>query len=362
MENRINKILVSLVAITALSMITSLQSMNIQVLLARPDGERRALRLEVPENATISQLKEQISQQLDVAVERLHLGYREGSALSRPEITDDAIIAQLGNDGRDLACHVLRDKAEKVEAMTSICIKARTRLINVTIDANTTAGRLKELIFQEAGIAVEKQKLVYAGNRLHDDQQVYTCGSNIHLITEAASEHPDAGGAVKAPKQPDAGEPTTVGLKVRRGRQQDLHFDVKKDAIVAELKEQISGEIGIDVDKQRIVYCGKELSSEEPLGMALSPGGHQMVDLVVRGESPAAQQPADAGGAGAAQGNNPAPAPRQDPAPAGQTEDFSFAKIPTRYIIGGIFAAVAFFALGYSFGGAKKDKPAAKKA
>ena len=147
-----------------------------------------------------------------------------------------------------------------------------TTLAGKTYALQYKAGMVRELkamIHLKTGIAPDCQYLIFAGNRLKDDQTLDACnikaGDTIQLVL-GSSTLPDRL-AIKHEESNFLSEISQGSIVIKVAHHQPLLLDVQGSDTVIDVKTKIHQlEPQISPEKQRLVFAGNELDDSKTLG------------------------------------------------------------------------------------------------
>jgi len=162
-------------------------------------------------------------------------------------------------------------EAPAAENLELFVRKLDGKRITLTLPADATMATAKEKIFDLENIPVDQQVLDFHGKPLDDDATVRTTveklqagGGIVHLIIKKATESKASAGPA-APVAPE--ESTTVFVR-KLDRRVIILENLPSRNTVATIKDRIFELENIPVDKQRLIFRGKDLDDNMKIGDA----------------------------------------------------------------------------------------------
>ena len=146
-------------------------------------------------------------------------------------------------------------------------LTGKTLTIN-DISPDDLVSTIKDKIAQKEGVPVDQQRLIFAGKQLSDNEKLssYSIGKDacIHLVLRLR------GGSNTPPSsnQPPSGSTNnngTMQIFVKTLTGKTITLDVDPHESVGSIKQKIQEKEGIPPDQQRLIFAGKQLSSDEDL-------------------------------------------------------------------------------------------------
>ncbi|KAL4439307.1 hypothetical protein ABPG74_016970 [Tetrahymena malaccensis] len=220
---------------------------------------------------TISKLKQKLSSLSGVESEFQSLIYagsqlKDNFTLNQYKIKDDDTIHLILQQGAKIKSNPVYQDSE-----IQIYIKTLTgQTIALKCKLNQTVDWLKNQISDQTKISPSQQKLIYGGQQLEDEKQLYFYNLQkdcvVHLVQTLQKvkeiQKPEQN-QLKKHKQEN--KFISIQIKTLTGKQ--IQLKCKLYDSVEMLKYHIQDSEGIPIDQQRVIFQGKELQNEYALDM-----------------------------------------------------------------------------------------------
>ncbi|EAR89796.1 ubiquitin (macronuclear) [Tetrahymena thermophila SB210] len=237
-------------------------------------------------NNTIDQIKQKLSSLSEVECEFMKLIFcgrqlEDNFTLNNYEIKDGSIIHLVLKPGAKIKFNPIQQDGE-----ISINIKTLTgQTLALKCKLNQKVEQLKNQISEQLEISPTQQRLIYAGQQLEDDQQLYFYNLQrdcvVHLVqtlkkTVEIQQQPKQKSLEKHKQE---NKFLNIQIKTLTGKQ--IQLKCKLYDSVEILKYHIQDSEGIPIDQQRLIFQGKEIENDYSLDMYEIDDG-DIINLVLR--------------------------------------------------------------------------------
>jgi ubiquitin len=139
------------------------------------------------------------------------------------------------------------------------------KVITIRGDPEDTIERLKQKIQAKEGIPVDQQSLIFGGSQLEDNRTLSDCDiqdeDTVHLLRQGRARR--RGPQIRGPPVEHTGP---MQLIIKMGNTgETIMLDVESGDTIKSVKERIQAENGLPLDRQCLMFAGRELEDARTL-------------------------------------------------------------------------------------------------